>query len=55
MYDDGGHFDQMTGDGIFGTEIPLSPQLQYYIVAENQHLASLSPRRASKVFHVFKS
>lgn len=55
MFDDGGHFDQMTGDGIFGVEIPLSPQLQYYIVAENQHLASLSPRRASKVFHVFKS
>lgn len=55
MSDDGGHFDQMMGDGIFGTEVPYSAQLQYYIVAENQYTASLSPRRASKVFHVFKS
>ena len=51
MFDDGGHDDQLEGDNIWGTTIESVDGTQYYIVAENEDAANLSPRRAGKEFH----
>jgi spore coat protein CotH len=51
LKDDGGHQDEMAEDGIWGAEIPDGKDIQYYIVAENQYIATVSPRRASKEFY----
>lgn len=51
LLDDGGHQDEMAEDGVWGGEIPAGKSIQYYIVAENAFIATLSPRRASKEFY----
>ncbi|MCB0546818.1 MAG: CotH kinase family protein [Phaeodactylibacter sp.] len=57
MFDDSGHDDQMAGDGIWGATILKDKEkdkpIQYYIVAENQYTAALSPERAS--FEVYST
>ncbi|MCB0597192.1 MAG: CotH kinase family protein [Lewinellaceae bacterium] len=51
MFDDSGHDDRMADDGIWGATIHKNKEkdkpIQYYIVAENQYTAALSPERAS--------
>jgi hypothetical protein len=41
----------MAEDGVWGAEIPDGKDIQYYVVAENQYIATVSPRRASKEFY----
>ncbi len=57
MFDDSGHDDQMAGDGIWGATIEKDKTkdkpIQYFIVAENQYTAALSPERAS--FEVYST
>lgn len=49
MFDDSGHDDQLAGDGIWGATAKKESNeaIQYFIVAENQYTAALSPERAS--------
>ena len=54
MFDDSGHNDQLEKDGIWGAIIPLASRIQYYIVAENESTAMLSPERASYEFYTFE-
>ncbi|MCB0652680.1 MAG: CotH kinase family protein [Saprospiraceae bacterium] len=51
MFDDGGHNDQVMGDNIWGATVESGKNLQYYIVAEGNATASLSPERASFEFY----
>lgn len=53
MFDDGQHGDGAAGDHRFGTIVPMNGRslLQYYLYAENEQLASLSPPRAEFEFH----
>ena len=51
MFDDGGHNDQVMGDNIWGATVESRKTLQYYIVAEGNATASLSPERASFEFY----
>ncbi len=55
MYDDGEHGDKETGDGIWGITVDTVEGLQYYIVAEGDKTASLSPERASFEFYEIQS
>jgi len=54
MFDDSGHNDQMKGDGIWGATIENKAGIQYYIIAEGERLAMLSPKRASFEFYEVK-
>jgi hypothetical protein len=54
MFDDSGHNDELEGDGLWGATLERKKGTQYYIVAEGEHSAMLSPRRASKEVHVFE-
>jgi len=54
MFDDSGHNDQMEGDAIWGATIEKKSGIQYYIIAEGQRLAMLSPERASFEFYEVK-
>lgn len=54
MFDDSGHNDELEGDGLWGATLERKKGTQYYIVAEGEHSATLSPRRASKEVHVFE-
>ncbi len=47
MYDDSGHSDEMTDDGIWGIEMPYQAGIEYYIIAEGKKIACLFPKRAS--------
>ena len=47
MFDDSGHNDQMGNDGIWGATIEFDKDAQYYIIAEGERSARLSPERAS--------
>ncbi|MDA3837713.1 MAG: CotH kinase family protein [Candidatus Delongbacteria bacterium] len=52
MYDDGSHGDGNAGDDIYGVTIPYSStSMQYYIFAENNNAAALSPPRAEYEFY----
>lgn len=51
MFDDSGHNDQLEADGIWGGTLEAKPNLQYYIVAEGEKSAALSPERASLEFY----
>lgn len=57
MFDDSGHDDQMAEDGIWGATIKKDKTkdkpIQYFVVAENQYTAALSPERAS--FEVYST
>ena len=54
MFDDSGHNDELEGDGFCGATPERKKGTQYYIVAEGEHSAMFSPRRASKELHVFE-
>ena len=52
MTDDGNHHDGVAGDGIFGARLTLDGKsIQYYIVAQNDSAAVLSPPRAEFEFY----
>ena len=52
MYDDGTHSDGTAGDNIYGVSVTAgSPQIQYYIYAENNNTGMFSPVRAEHNFY----
>ena len=54
MKDDGTQNDSAAADGVFGLQIAQNGVFQYYIVAVGEHLAALSPERASFQFYEAK-
>lgn len=54
MFDDSSHNDEMAGDGIWGATIDWKPGTHYYIIAEGERAARLSPERASFEFYEVK-
>lgn len=56
MFDDGLHNDGQAGDKTFGASIDIlkNTEIQYYIYAENQNIATLSPARAEFEFYEVK-
>ncbi len=52
MYDDGLHGDGAATDGIYGISISVtSPEIQYYIYAENNNAGIFSPQRAEHEYY----
>ncbi len=53
MYDDGTNGDATPGDGIYSAMLPFggSPELKFYIRAENDEAMALSPPRAEYEFY----
>lgn len=53
MYDDGLHLDGAAGDGIYAATVNIGNHLnfQYYLYAENEFIASVSPVRAEYEFY----
>lgn len=54
MFDDSGHDDELENDNIWGATLEANPSIQYYVVAEGDKVAALSPERASMEFHVIQ-
>lgn len=55
MTDDGLHHDGAAGDGVFGATFSVSGQtIQFYLYAENDSAAILSPERAEFEFHTIR-
>jgi hypothetical protein len=56
MYDDGLHDDGAANDGVYATSIfsGRNTEMQYYIYAENNNIAALSPARAEYEFHTLQ-
>jgi len=53
MYDDGAHGDGVAGDGTYGISVPVtSPEIQYYIYAENNNAGIFSPQRAEHEYYI---
>jgi len=51
MFDDSGHSDGLEGDGLWGATLEKKDEvIQYYVVAEGEHLATLLPERAAFEF-----
>lgn len=55
MFDDSKSNDQMAGDGIWGATIDWKEKTQYYVIAEGERSASLSPARASMEYYKVKN
>ncbi|MEN0004217.1 MAG: CotH kinase family protein [Bacteroidota bacterium] len=58
MMDDGGHNDIDEADGIYGATVEERVEgaiFQYYIIAEGDKSATLSPRRAGKELHTVEA
>ena len=52
MFDDGNHNDGVSGDNIYGANIPVNASyVQYYIYAENNSAGMFSPERAEHEFY----
>lgn len=51
LHDDGTNGDKATGDKIWSAQIAKQKDAQYYIVAEGERVAKLSPERASHEFY----
>ncbi|MFA4851161.1 MAG: CotH kinase family protein [Bacteroidales bacterium] len=52
MYDDGLHGDGAAGDGTYGISVPVtSPEIHYYIYAENNEAGIFSPERAEHEYY----
>ena len=51
MFDDSGHNDQMAGDNIWGATLDYQVGIEYYILAEGERSANVSPARASYEFY----
>lgn len=54
MYDDGTHGDVTANDGKYSFEFDHRDLIQYYLIAENDKAARLSPERAAFEFHEIK-
>lgn len=54
MFDDGSHKDYSQDDLIYAATIEKVPDTKYYIIAEGERTATLSPERASFEFHEVK-
>ncbi len=54
MRDDGMEGDPMGNDGLYSASIKAKSGTQYYIIAEGDKSASLSPERASFEFHTIE-
>jgi hypothetical protein len=54
MKDNGGSNDAQPNDGIWGATIEFKIGTEYYIIAENDKAAALSPARASFEFYKVK-
>jgi len=56
MFDNGLNGDGVPGDGIYGTTVTVSsPEIQYYIYAENTNVGIFSPQRAEHEWHTLNS
>jgi hypothetical protein len=52
MFDDGNHNDGVSGDNVYGANIPVNASyVQYYIYAENNSAGMFSPERAEHEFY----
>ena len=51
MADDGANGDNIAGDQTYSVVLPIDKGTEYYIIAENEKAAALSPERASFEFH----
>ncbi|MEM1319574.1 MAG: CotH kinase family protein [Bacteroidota bacterium] len=51
MLDDGANNDGSAADQVYGASIKLQPGAQYYIIAEAEKIAQLSPERAAFEFY----
>ncbi len=54
MFDDGSHKDYSQNDSIYAATIDEVPNTEYYIIAEGERMAALSPERASFEFYEVK-
>lgn len=54
MFDDGSHKDYSQDDTIYAATIEKGAGTKYYIIAEGERTAALSPERASHEFHEVK-
>jgi len=54
MQDNGEGADTTKGDGVFGISLPKQANMQYYIIAEGEKTAQLSPENASFEFYEVK-
>ena len=54
MFDDGGHHDGTSNDTVYGASFEWSTNTKYYIIAEGERIAALSPERASYEFYEVK-
>lgn len=56
MFDDGLHGDGAAGDGTFGISVSVSsPEIQYYVYAENNNAGIFSPERAEHEWYTVVS
>lgn len=56
MFDDGLHGDGGAGDNVFGVQLAMNtPQIQYYIYAENTNAGIFSPERAEHEYFVLNA
>jgi len=51
MFDDGLHNDGAAGDNLFGADIIMQSEAQYYVYAENNDAGIFSPERAEHEFY----
>ncbi|MEM1120759.1 MAG: hypothetical protein AAGJ18_09945, partial [Bacteroidota bacterium] len=51
LLDDGGHKDMATNDSVYTATIKKVSGTKYYIIAEGERMAALSPERASYEFY----
>ncbi|MBR9920865.1 MAG: hypothetical protein GYB31_08495 [Bacteroidetes bacterium] len=54
MFDDSSHNDELANDNIWGETLNYQEGTEYYIIAEGERSANLSPKRASYEFHKIK-
>lgn len=56
MFDDGAHGDGAAGDGTYGISVVVSsPELQFYVYAENNNAGIFSPERAEHEWYTVAS
>ncbi|MBM3919181.1 MAG: T9SS type A sorting domain-containing protein [Sphingomonadales bacterium] len=56
MFDDGLNGDGAPGDGVYGTTVAVSsPEIHYYIYAENNNAGMFSPQRAEHEWHTLNT
>lgn len=55
MFDDSSHNDQMANDNIWGATLDYQEGIEYYIIAEGERSANLSPARASYEYYTVEA